>query len=405
MEMKTSEMTKSKLWTKDFIIITVTSFLVFLTFYLLMTTLTLYSIQQFNASQTEAGFAASIFVIGSLLLRIVSAKYIDVIGRKKLLYGSLILFLIASILYFLVENYSLLLLVRFIHGAAFGIASTVMATAVMSIIPRERRGEGTSYYSLSSPLATAIGPFLGILITQHAGFDMIFVVCTLFSVISIVVMLFAEIPEVELTKDQLKEVKGFKLQDFFEKTALPISSIIFVMGIAIASVLAYINPFAIEINLTGVSSIFFIVYAFFLLVYRPFTGKLLDTKGDNIVIYPALLLYTIGLVCLSQSYTNFIMLLAGAFIALGFGNMISCSQAIVVNKSPRHRIGLATSTFYIAMDAGIGIGPLIIGIIVPIFGFRGMYMSMALIVFLTIIIYYFVHGKKTESVKQHSHAS
>ena len=61
---------------------------------------------------------------------------------------------------------------------------------------------------------------------------MIFVVCTLFSVISIVVMLFAEIPEVELTKDQLKEVKGFKLQDFFEKTALPISSIIFVMGIA-----------------------------------------------------------------------------------------------------------------------------------------------------------------------------
>ncbi|MGX2959826.1 MFS transporter [Peribacillus sp. JNUCC 23] len=113
-------------------------------------------------------------------------------------------------------------------------------------------------------------------------------------------------------------------------------------------------------------------------------------------------LNAIGLVCLSQSYTNFTMLLAGALIALGFGNMISCSQAIVVNKSPRHRIDLATSTFYIAMDAGIGIGPLIIGIIVPIFGFCGMYMSMALIVFLTIVIYYFVHGKKTEFIKQHS---
>ena len=207
-------MTKSKLWTKDFIILTVTSFLVFLTFYLLMTTLTLYSIQQFNASQTEAGFAASIFVIGSLLLRIVSGKYIDVIGRKKLLYGSLILFLIASVLYFSVDHFSLLLLVRFIHGAAFGIASTVMATAVMSIIPPERRGEGTSYYSLSSPLATAIGPFLGILITQHAGFDMIFVVCTLFSVISIVVMLFAEIPEVELTKDQLSRGKRLQITRF-----------------------------------------------------------------------------------------------------------------------------------------------------------------------------------------------
>ena len=175
------------------------------------------------------------------------------------------------------------------------------------------------------------------------------------------------------------------------------------MGIGFASILAYINPFAIEINLTGAASIFFIVYAFFLLVSRPFTGKLLDTKGDNIVIYPALLLYAIGLVCLSQSYTNFMLLLAGALIALGFGNMISCSQAIVVNKSPRHRIGLATSTFYIAMDAGVGIGPLIIGIIVPIFGFRGMYLSMALIVFLTIIIYYFVHGKNAASVKRKSY--
>ena len=91
-------MTKSKLWTKDFIIITVTSFLVFLTFYLLMTTLAVYAIQQFNASETAAGLAASIFVIGSVFSRILAGKYVEVVGRNKLLYGSLILFLIASII-------------------------------------------------------------------------------------------------------------------------------------------------------------------------------------------------------------------------------------------------------------------------------------------------------------------
>jgi predicted MFS family arabinose efflux permease len=400
MEMKTHHMTKSKLWTKEFIIITVTSFLVFLTFYLLMTTLTLYSIEQFHASETAAGFAASIFVIGSLLLRIFSGKYVDVIGRKKLLYTSLILFLIACLLYFAVSNFNLLLLVRFIHGAAFGIATTVMATAVMSIIPAERRGEGTSYYSLSTPLATAIGPFLGIFITQHADFDMIFAVCTLFSVISIVVMLFAKIPEASLTKEQLQQAKGFNLQDFFEKSALPIASIIFILGIAYASILTYLSPYAIKINLSGAASIFFIIYAVFLLGSRPFTGKLLDRKGDNIIVYPSLLFYTIGLVCLSQSYSNIMLLVASAFIALGFGNMISCSQAVVVNKAPRHRIGLATSTFYIAMDAGVGVGPIIIGLILPIFGYRGMYMSMAAIVFVTIVIYYFVHGRKSKIMRQ-----
>ena len=87
------------------------------------------------------------------------------------------------------------------------------------------------------------------------------------------------------------------------------------------------------------------------------------------------------------------MLVASALIALGFGNMISCSQVAVVNLAPNHRIGLATSTFYIAMDAGIGVGPIIIGAILPHFGYRGMYASMAVLVLITIAIYYFVHGR------------
>ena len=77
-----------------------------------------------------------------------------------------------------------------------------------------------------------------------------------------------------------------------------------------------------------------------------------------------------------------------------------------MKKAPRHRIGLATSTYYIAMDAGSGVGPILIGIIVPLVGYRGMYMTMAVIVFLSIFLYYFVHGrKKSESIEQYSQAS
>ena len=192
-------MTKSKLWTKDFTIITVSTFFVFLTFYLLMTTLAVYAIQQFSASQSQAGLASSIFVIGALVARIFAGKYIEAIGRRKLLFLGLGLFLIATVSYFVADNLTLLLIVRFIHGAAFGTASTAMATTIMNIIPSERRGEGTGYYSLSITLASAIGPFLGLFITQHANFDTIFAACTVFSVISIVVMLFAKIPEAKLT--------------------------------------------------------------------------------------------------------------------------------------------------------------------------------------------------------------
>ena len=75
-------------------------------------------------------------------------------------------------------NMYLLLLVRFIHGAAFGISTSALATVLMDIIPKERRGEGVGYFSLSGTLATSIGPFLGLFISQRADFSVIFIVCT-----------------------------------------------------------------------------------------------------------------------------------------------------------------------------------------------------------------------------------
>ena len=46
---------KDNLWTKDFLIICMANFFVALTFYLLMTTLALYAVEQFNTSQSKAG--------------------------------------------------------------------------------------------------------------------------------------------------------------------------------------------------------------------------------------------------------------------------------------------------------------------------------------------------------------
>ena len=197
-------MNKSKLWTKDFIIMSASTFFGGLTFYLLITTLTVYAVEEFNASQSMAGLASSIFVVGALVSRLFAGKYIEIIGRKKMLYGGLFLFLIVMLLYFIVENMNVLLLIRFVHGAAFGVFTTAIATVIMDIIPNERRGEGISYFSLSITLAMAVGPFLGLYLSQQVSFTMIFVVCTLFSLISTIILLFVHIPEGDITKEQLE---------------------------------------------------------------------------------------------------------------------------------------------------------------------------------------------------------
>lgn len=383
-----------KLWTKDFIIISAANFCVGLAFYLLMTNIAVYAAGEFNASQSMAGLASSIFIIGALVFRLFAGKYIEIIGRKKMLMGGLALFLLSVLSYFPVQNLNLLLLVRFIHGAAYGISATAMATTVMDIIPRERLGEGTSYYSMSATLATAIGPFLGVFVSLRFDFTMVFLVCTIFSVISMVIALLAHIPEARINKKQLEALKGFKITNFLEAKAIPISIIIFLMGFSYSSVMSFLTSYAESIDLIDAASVFFLFYAVFILISRPFTGRLFDIKGANVVIYPALIIFALGLMLLGLTTTGFTLLLAGAIIGLGYGTMVSCCQAIAVKESPSHRVGLATSTYYICLDGGVGIGPFLLGFLIQVVGFKGMYVALAALVLACIFGYYLLHGKK-----------
>ncbi|NHM33037.1 MFS transporter [Neobacillus terrae] len=387
-------MNKPKLWTKDFLIISTANFFLYFTFYLLMVAITVFATERFHATPSQAGLASGIFVIGTLLARLFVGKSIDRIGWKKTLYIGFILFLITTCLYFLVNSMGFLYVNRFLNGAALGVASTATGTIVAKIIPNERRGEGTGYYALSVTLAAAIGPFLGMYVGEHAGFNMNFTICTVLLAFSFVAIFFVKVPKLELTEEQLAKMQGISLYSFFEAKAVPISVIAFFIALGYSSILSFLTSYAKEINLVDVGSFFFIVYAVFILVSRPFTGRWFDTKGENVVMYPSFLFFAVALAVLSQAHEGWVLLLAGALVGLGYGTFSSSAQAISIKVSPKNRIGLATSTFYIFLDAGIGIGPFILGFLIPHLGFRGMYVFMAVVIFICLFLYYFLHGRK-----------
>ncbi len=69
-------MNKPKLWTKDFLIISFLHFFITLNFYMLMVVISVFAIDNFHSSPSEAGLSASIFVIGTLIARLFSGKWI-----------------------------------------------------------------------------------------------------------------------------------------------------------------------------------------------------------------------------------------------------------------------------------------------------------------------------------------
>ena len=63
------------------------------------------------------------------------------------------------------------------------------------------------------------------------------------------------------------------------------------------------------------------------------------------VMYPAILIFGVGALVLSQTHHGFTLVVASILIGLGLGTLQSSCQTIAVKVVPSQRTGLATSTF------------------------------------------------------------
>ncbi len=370
-----------------------------LNFFILIVIVSVFAMDSFHSSPGEAGLASGIFVISSFIARLLCGKWMERIGRKKTLYWGMIAGLAMSLLYFGTTSILFLLVVRFLHGASFGVASTVLMTVVSDIIPKERRGEGIGFSALSSTLASAVGPFLSMFISRHGGFDMVFTVCAVSVASSFVLVLFLTIPEVVLTKEQIRETKGFHLRSFFEPSAVPISAVCSAAYLCYSSVLAFLAPYAREIHLVEAAGFFFVVYSAATVLSRPCAGRLFDSRGADFVMYPAIFLFATGLIVLSKAHHGYALLLAGGCMGLGLGAVQSATQTIAVKEAPPHRLGLANSTFFMSVDIAIGIGPFMLGMFVPFTGYRGLYTGIAGVACASALFYYLLYGRTTATAR------
>lgn len=392
-------MNRARLWTKEFVISTVINFLVALNFFLFMIMISEFAMTKFDASTSRAGVVASIFVIGSLTARVLVGKWMMKYGYKRMLCIGVVAGLVMTLAYWLVNSIVLLICIRYIHGIAFGIATTATATIVSDIIPRERRGEGIGYYSLSQILATAIGPFIGIYFSRQGSYSMIFIACAIVSLASCSMLPLLSFENKVFDDKHLDKMKGFKISNFIEPKAAKIAILALFVFLCYSSVISFLTVYSKEINLTEAASYFFIVYAIVVFASRPIVGRVFDYKGENVIMYPAIIIYGIGMLLFSNSYHGIVLLLSASLIGLGIGAVGSCAQTIAVKVTPIERLGLANSTYYVFTDIGVGIGPMVAGLLIPCIGYRGVYNAFAVVIFLCFVLYYFLHGKTLNNWK------
>lgn len=391
---------EDKIWTGPFIVALLNNLCLFIVYYALLTILPVYILNELHGTQSQAGLAMTMFMLSAIIVRPFSGKIIEKLGKKKTLVLSELFFCLSSILYVFIDSLTLLLLLRLFHGIWFSIVTTVLITMVNDIIPERKKGTGIGYFAMSSNIAVVIGPFVALSSIQFISYKTLFFVLAIAVVVAF--LLAFTLKETKSAKVETRQKSGFSWSDLFEKKAVPIAIVGGFTAFSYASIMTFISVFAETKDLFEYVSLFFIVFAIAMIVVRPFTGKLYDTKGPNSVIYPSFVFFAVGLFLLSTMDSISSMLIAGVFIGIGYGSIIPCFQTLAIQLSERHRSGHATSTFYTIFDTGMASGAFILGLVSSIWGYTTLYILCGAIVVLTILIYSVLVSRKLMRVKTES---
>jgi len=379
-------MQRQPLWTREFWGMSLSSFFQYVTHYALIVALPVFVMDTLQGNDWQAGLTMTFFQFGAVFCRPLAGKWIDEIKKRTMLLVSLGLFLLVCMMYLGVGGLYFLLLVRLLHGAVFATGTTTTATVAALVLPARRKGEGIGYFAMFANLAMVVGPFISLWIMSRYAVRVLFAGCVVFALLSLWFGVRNKLPDIA-GETAGRRGRLLEWDRFIEPKALPVALTGGLLFFAYTGVLVLLPLYAKQLNLYQYTSGFFAIFALAILTTRPLVGKLFDRSGANTVVYPGFVMFVLGLIGLSQMQGPSGLFAAGAIIGAGFGALTPAFQTLAVQSAPGYRAGVATATYFWALDISVGLGSILLSVLVTYTGYANMYLCAGAVVVLSAAVY------------------
>lgn len=351
---------QEKLLNRNFVIICLSQLTFGISFFMILPIMPLYLVSDMQVSKSMAGVIVSLYTIGALLVRPFSGPLVDRFQRKPLMLLTMFLFAIASAGYIFAMHLLVFAAFRFIHGVFFSISSTSTNTVAIDNMPVSKRGTGIGLVGVIVSLSMALAPMVGLELMEHFAARTTFAVASGFAFFSCVLALFVSAPKKDIPKTS---------RAIFEPAALILKAGLWPAFTYLLTIFSYgltsnyIALFAVERGLEHISGTFFMCLSAGLVLSRMFSGLLLDKGYLSQVIIGGQLIVVGSFAYVLLWSGPFVFLSSGLLLGLGFGMCMPSFQGLIISLAPPDKMGTANSTFYLAMDTGIGLAILTGGFI------------------------------------------
>lgn len=360
----------------------------------------------FDVSMAAAGLVVSVFSASRLLFAPLSGSLIDRLGSRKVYLTGLMTVAVTTGLISIVTEYWQIVALR----ALAGIGSTMFTVSAMGLIvkiaPVDSRGRASAVYGSAFLLGNVIGPVAGAAMS-FLGFRWPFVIYGVGVALAAFVVWWQMPKRTDLAGDpkkntanqppmQLKEA----LADSAYRSAL-VSNVAhgwINMGVRVS----VLPLFAAAVFLDEGGAIAGFALAAFALgnaVVLQFSGRLADTIGRKPLIIGGLVGSGIFISIMGFADTVPVLLLVSLLAGSAAGFLNPSQQAVLADVIGNERSGgKVLSTYQMAMDLGQIVGPILIGALADIYGFKIAFATSGIVALVGVLAWAF--GR--ESLGSHS---
>jgi len=347
-----------QIWSRNFIFLVLSNFLMYITYYAILSALPIYLVTDLHATKAQVGVVVGAYTIASVLVRPFSGFTLDRFGRR-------IIFLLALVIYsFLFAGYlaaltiGSIILLRFAQGITWGFTTVSGSTIAADIIPASKRGEGIGYFALSTTMGMSVGPVIGLFIGHHWGYTAVFVSGCVISLLSLACAYAVHLRKRFVVGKRIT----FRWSGLFDRNSVRPSLNVVITMISYGGLLSFGALYGREIGVQN-SSLYFLILSVGIAFARLTSGKVFDKNGPGKLITLCMVLLIIGFPLLAMARSALLYYLSALVIGFGNGVIFPTFQSMVNNLADSQHRGAANSTLYTAIDLGMGFGMVMAGLV------------------------------------------
>jgi MFS family permease len=375
------------LFTRDFVLGFLAYFAYLFACFALIPTLPVY-LARLGSNEREIGVLVGIFSVSSLVSRLLVGGALFRYSEKSVMIFAALLFALTFPACIIFRPFWPFFVVRLFQGVAYACFDTAVFALIVKVTPLAYRGRALGYFMLAPGLATVMAPSFGMFFVNQFSFVMLFLICTGVSLCSL--LFSGTLKGLEIVKPDAGTPTHNHF--FFEgKIVVPAMSAFF-YNFVLGSITAFFSLYAVQCGMKN-PGYFFSASALMVIAGRALGGKILDTWSKEKIILTFTFTSMVAMVILSFSRTLPMFLFVGLLWGTGVAFIFPVSMAYALDYAGSSR-GTALGTFRALMDLGMALGPMIMGLIIPVAGYRIMFLCLAIICLINLCYFQFYVRKK-----------